>query len=283
MTDDLCEALHRPQPAHIAGCQCREMPNVAPAQQLLPRAQMTCISEHPLFADLGSAALDRLEKSALRRDFRAGEILVRAGDAARISVLQQGSVHVYHALRDGNELVVKLFDAPAIYGIEEALSGVPHLEDVAARTAGHLLAIEREPFWQAVTSDAGFAGRILVDMAQRFCIAIQNERSLAFGPTTTRLANCLLEHALNDGTESAPLVVPLTQDEMARAVGVSRRTVATDLAMWMEAKILARSMGRYVICDVQALARYAEPEHLGLGHSSGRSLRSLGARLKRER
>jgi CRP-like cAMP-binding protein len=181
-------------------------------------------------------------------------------------------VRVYHAVASGAEIVVKAFSAPALFGEAEALSGICYLESVAALTPVELLAIPAQRFAALLSDEPSLATALCLDLAARLAISSYDEKSIAFDPATVRLANYLLDYAGWIGDGEGELKVDLTQQDMAKAIGVTRRSIAKDVATWQRERILCRGEEGYRVIDPDGLRRYADPKRLTLHYSLKRGL-----------
>jgi predicted transcriptional regulator of viral defense system len=66
------------------------------------------------------------------------------------------------------------------------------------------------------------------------------------------------------GTAEVRIRAQLTQDDMAAALGVTRRAVAQEIARWTKLGVLDRDEGRYVVRQMGALSNEAATAHIGL-------------------
>jgi len=224
------------------------------------------LAQNPVFSVASPEERGRLIGASRQRTFAAGEpIIVEGQTAESVFALEEGAVRVFHLSPKGEEVVVKLFRAPAIFGEAEALGGVTHQEHVSALGVSRVLVIPLRAVVQLLRAEPECAFRLLVDVAARLAIAAYNEKSLAFHPLTIRLANYLLDYAAWTNPPGAPeLRISLTQDEMAAAVGGTRRSVAKDMIAWQEEGILERHGRHYVLRDIEALRRYSDGGRLEL-------------------
>jgi CRP/FNR family transcriptional regulator, cyclic AMP receptor protein len=221
---------------------------------------------NPVFSRLGPGLRQRLVAGSTRRRYAQGERILSEGEPAdRIFALEQGRVRVFHASPDGLEVLLKIFHAPAIFGEAEALSGAPYVENVDAVEPCEILVLPPSLLLDVLRADAAAAVEMLVDVASRLAIAAQNQKSLAFDPITVRLANYLVD--LATFASSTNLELRITQDDMAAAVGATRRSIAKDVATWQHKGILVRRGDRYVIEDLEALRGFADDNHRGLSYS----------------
>ena len=198
--------------------------------------------------------------------YHAGEMILDDGDnASRIFALEAGQVRVFHY--DGeHEVTVKLFEAPSIFGEAEALIGSPHHESVSAHTDCILVEIPVEAFRDALLQEITLASRLCFDLAERLAISIYHEKSIAYNPATVRLANHLIDHAQH-ARDSDGLTVEQTQDQMAKIIGVTRRSIAKEIRALVQKGLLTREAKGYCIADLEGLRRRADEQRLPLRYS----------------
>lgn len=231
---------------------------------------------HPIFAGVEQAVQHTLTTAGTVQRFAAGdELLTEDDDDTAFFVLLSGSVKVLYRNPDGYQVVVKLLAAPAVFGEMECLAGIPYLESVAALETAQALVIPRDAFLAALDTSHRLTRNLLGDVSARLCIAAQNERALAFNPVETRLASLLLTYLDMYGLpveQGSKIRIPLTQDDLANALGVARRSITRVVTRWLKDRVLIKERGHFIIADCQALQRVTDPELLGIGYSLGEAL-----------
>jgi CRP-like cAMP-binding protein len=227
---------------------------------------MTRLEAHPLVAaipaDARQGALEGCELSRVEHGTR----LIKDGDEAlHIFLLVSGAVRIYFERPDGAEITAKIIAAPSFFGEAEAMGGLRFMETVSALGPVEVLRVPIARFEELLARHAAFGHAVVRDLSARFAAAIYHEKSLAFDPVTVRLANFLLDHLHWSEADrfGAPQVV-LTQEEMAAAIGVSRRSITKDISMWKEAGLLEKGARGYRVVDLEGLARFADPRRVGV-------------------
>ena len=211
-------------------------------------------------------ALTTLLQESRLESYAAGELVLEEGEpAAQVYALLDGAVRVYHVSDSGEEVVLKLFLAPAIFGEAESFAGIPFIENVRATEASRALVIPLATLVAYLERRPRAAILLLADVAQRLAIAAYDEKSLAFHPITMRLANHLLDLAGLCPPGEAPLVAA-SQEQLATSIAATRRSVAKDIVTWQQEGILEREAGGYRVRDLAALRRYADRARLALTH-----------------
>ena len=230
---------------------------------------MGAAEQHPLLATLPRAELRALLSSCERKLFCPDERILKSGTIAdTVFLLLSGVVRIYYEDDQGAEITAKIFAAPAFFGETEALCRLSLMESASAVGAAEVLVLPVARFEALLRSNASFACEVVRDLAVRFAAAIYQGRSLAFDPITVRLANFVLDHLeWSTSNSQAPPQIFLTQEQMASAVGVSRRSITKDLSLWKELGILRKTPRGYMVVNLVELGRFADPRRLSVYHS----------------
>jgi CRP-like cAMP-binding protein len=222
-----------------------------------PKQIKNRLAGHPLLGQIDPGVLDVVIRSSKLVHFRAKRTLLKEGDPPeQVYYLLDGAVRVYHREKDGNEVLVKLFRGPALFGEMEVIAERPFLEYVTTLERSDILLIPAKVFRKLVNTQKQLAIDLVRDLAARLCIATHNEKALAFCDVDTRLANLLLDYVAIAGEPAGNGVrisVRLTQESMAHDLGVSRKSLVRALGKLQKLKILKKHEGRYEILDADAL------------------------------
>jgi CRP-like cAMP-binding protein len=191
-------------------------------------------------------------------------------------VLVKGSVRVFYEAPDGRQVVVKLFQTPAIFGEMECIAGLHYLESVETLEKATVLRVPQKAFLEALRSSHTFSNNVLFDLSVRLCIAARSERMLAFDPVEQRLASLLTSYVELYGLpvyEGTKIRIPLSQETLAQSIGANRRSVVRTLEKWAEDALLTKQGKHYIVRDVQKLQAMVDPTALGVAHRTNRALR----------
>jgi CRP-like cAMP-binding protein len=108
---------------------------------------LALLRRYEIFAPLPGPAIERLMASLVAVRIEAGEVLIREGDVGdRFYVIVDGAVEVSR----GGRVVGRLGEGDAL-GEIALLRDVPRTATARAITAVRLLALDRDPFLEAVT------------------------------------------------------------------------------------------------------------------------------------
>ncbi|MBI5507787.1 MAG: Crp/Fnr family transcriptional regulator [Deltaproteobacteria bacterium] len=222
----------------------------------------------PLFADLSREEQADVERLATRQDFAPGDVLLSQGAPAQhLFVLLAGAVRVFLLGGDGQEVTVKLFVAPAVFGEMELLTRTVHIENVQAMRGGHLAKFDVAATDRLLDRYPTVCKRLLVDTCARFRTTAKNQGFVAFETVEQRLAALLLSYVRVCGAPVAGGVQivwdGLTQDLLARGVAATRKSAQRAFKRWGQMGILSRRGRYYVVSDVARFAEIAgeDPPH----------------------
>ena len=193
------------------------------------------------------------------RRFAHGQAVVRQGEmSACLFLVRAGAIRLAALVPTGREVIVGVLGPGDLFG-EAALLGRP--SPVEARAVGRA-EVEALPV-AALRANPATAVELLRLTASRLHrTASALEEALAHD-VPTRLSRRLCElarrHGVPDGA-GVLLPLPLTQEDLGRMVGASRESVNRSLAA-LASRGLVRTEGRrYVIPDLEALARASAHE-----------------------
>jgi CRP-like cAMP-binding protein len=234
------------------------------------------LGKNPIFRALDEDDRARVVAASSIRTYEPREpILVEDQEAHFIYILLSGSARVFHASPAGVQVVVMFCREPSLFGELEILLDVRHIENVSAVSRARVLAIPRDVFLRLLDRQPPVARALLGEVTAKLAMASHNQKALACHTVGMRLATFLVSYCLFEG-RAAPdgvfIAAVLTQDDMAEALGVTRRAVSKEVARWQKAGILARRGGHYVVRDLARLTGEAAPHHIGLTYDSDHGL-----------
>ncbi|MCR5879205.1 Crp/Fnr family transcriptional regulator [Phenylobacterium sp. J367] len=194
-----------------------------------------------------------LQPSLSTRPADRGDVLYEPGDAVRYVYFPCGRTLVsFLVLQDEGHAV-----ETALVGREGAIGGVvsqgrlPAFARVQVQYGGTLLRMEA-----AALEDAKSRSKTLQNLFARYadCVMAQVFQAVACNATHTieqRAAKWLLAAIVRTGDHE----VPLTQDQLARMLGVGRGYVSRVIRTFKEKDVLATRRGGLIVKDLDELDR----------------------------
>ncbi len=171
----------------------------------------------PYFAELDPATLDTVVQAAIRRDYKAGQVVFWAGEpCAGLHVVQDGWFKVIKLSADGREQVLRIVGAGETFGEIAVFADKPNPATVIALEPSTVLVVRQDAMLKLLDQRPGIARHIIRDMAERVLHLITLVEDLSLRTVEARLARLLLERA-TEGTLHRHRWA--TQTEMAARLG----------------------------------------------------------------
>jgi CRP/FNR family transcriptional regulator, cyclic AMP receptor protein len=215
---------------------------------------------------LPAETVARLTERARRRHVAAGDTLHRAGDDVRhVEMVVRGLVRVHATAPDGRTLTLRYCRTGALLGIP-SLYGDPFVmpANTQALMDTDMLAMDPVTVRGMADQDVAVAKALLFELSARTMAFASEIGGAAFGSVRQRVARHLLDLAA-ERQRGARLVAPITQQELADAVGTVREVIVRTLRELRREGLLQTGRSGIVIADAERLLAEAYP---GVEHRS---------------
>jgi CRP/FNR family transcriptional regulator, cyclic AMP receptor protein len=216
------------------------------------------LHSHPIFTSLDDATRGLLEKQALKRNLRKGEILALQGDVwYYLFLVAEGEIDAVKISSEGRNLLVTTFKAGELFwGPAFFQDGAPLVANLEAHSQAQVYLWSRQQIEPVFLSHGKMGWELCRLMIQRMQRASAIVEELAFLPVSGRLAHLLLDHFTSAGGLS--IVRSLTLDEMAARVGTTREMVCRALYRFADKKLIDVTRTEFVLTDREGLSRLVD-------------------------
>lgn len=218
------------------------------------------LAQVPLFAGLGTDALEYLALQLVPRRFAPGEDLFQQGDRGDcLYLIEQGVVRIYRVTAGGKEITLALRVAPEFVGDMSLLDGLPRSASACAQGAEcQCWVLRQEDLHQLLRSRPETALTLLKVLSRRLREAGEQVEEMAFSTIQQRLASLLLrlsraESPAQPGTE--PVVLPgwVSYQSLSTMLGTARECVNRVAVELVDSGALDRRGRRLVVCNSEVL------------------------------
>ena len=207
----------------------------------------------PFLATLEPQDREALASTVTHRRFRRNDVIFqREDDGQALFIVESGSVRVYIPSPQGNDLTLAVFGPGDFFGEMSLLDGQPRSASAAASVDTLVHTLERSDFIAVLTSRPSAALSVLEVVSRRLRDASEMASDLAFLDVGGRLAKRLLELGATHGkaTASGTLIdLPITQEELANMIGVTRESVNRNLGEFKREGLIASQGRKFLILD----------------------------------
>jgi len=230
------------------------------AARLMHAAQITGLAGSFL-GDLDGDTLDELLDASVLLEFERGAAIFKGPPQPRVGVLLEGIARAYLGGPGGRQLTVRHVrprSSLSTVTSGAAQNAIPiHLEAVSDVT---VIEFDYEVIVGLQRSRPDLLGALAAETQRRLSDVYRAFAANFFGTVRERLAAHLLESAEDDAR--AGLTAPVTQQQLAQALGTAREVVSRTLQQLQAAGIVAVRRGGITITDVHRLV--GETGHWGI-------------------
>lgn len=209
----------------------------------------------PLLATLSET--ERREFLALgrRRSFARQEVVCHAGDPAdALHLVTQGRLSVRVSLPTGDTAMINVLGPGSYFGELALLRPDGHrTATITALEATSTLAVTASAFHKLRESRPAVERTLTALLASRIDELSQQLLEVMYVGLDRRLYRRLLELCRIYSTGAGPVLIPLTQSQLADLTGGTRPTVNQSLQKLVDQGILAVSRGKVEVLDLVRL------------------------------
>ena len=215
----------------------------------------TILEGNRLFRGLPAATIQQIAALSTRRTYGLGAIVFSQADPGEaLYGVVTGAIRISASTADGREMFLNIMGPGDTFGEIALLDGHRRTATATATAPSELIQIAREPFLALLQREAELVKHLIQLLCQRirWTSGIAEESALLGVPA--RLASRLLSLGKLHGREpSNRLQLTLSQEELARFMGLSRQVINQYLQRWKAHGRVRLGRGKIVIADEPAL------------------------------
>ena len=223
---------------------------------------MQLLERVPFLAALSDEDRRWLADRVRRRTYPRGDIVFQKDDPGpTLFIVEEGSIRIYMPGAQGADLTLAVMGPQEFFGDMSLLDGHPRSASASAIVDSILVSLDRADFTNLLRARPDAALAVLAEITGRLRGSDQMASDLAFLDASGRLARKLLELADRNGVPRANgvlLNVPLTQEDLANMIGVTRESVNRNLSMFRRLGLVASEGRKIIIRDPEHLRSYCE-------------------------
>jgi CRP/FNR family transcriptional regulator len=204
-------------------------------------------------------AVERLLMQGIRISVPAGALIYRDDERPRVIVVVSGVLRVFLSSADGRQVTFRYVRSGDVAGLALVIAG-PAPMSIQAMTGASVIALSVDMFRSLLASEPGVARACAEELTRQLYRALDDLSEQTFLPVRERVIRHLLDLATPQGGRH--LVAPVSQQELADAVGSVREVVTRTLHQLREEGLIETSRDEVALLDPVRLTE----ELAALGH-----------------
>jgi len=215
----------------------------------------TVLERSLLFRGLSRETLARLAGLSVRRSYPRDAVIFSQSDPGdALFGVVTGRVRISASTSGGREVFLNIMEPGDTFGEIALLDGRARTASAVATAPSDLMIIQREPFLRLLANEPLLTDHLLRLLCARlrWISGFAEESALLSVPA--RLARRLLSLGRLHGRETGEgIELKVSQDEMARFLGLSRQIVNQHLQIWKAKRWVGLGRGKIMILEARAL------------------------------
>ncbi|MCX6168204.1 MAG: Crp/Fnr family transcriptional regulator [Ignavibacteriales bacterium] len=213
------------------------------------------LSSVPIFSELPDEALDKIEKTGSRKNFKKNEvILMEEESGTALFVIVTGKVKVARSSNDGREVILTILTESDFFGEMAILDGLTRSATVVATEDTELFMLQRNDFMNLLHEHPEISIVLLQELTRRLRAADMKIKALSLKDAEGKVASVLLQLADEVGKIKQGKVeidkLPLQQD-LANMAGTSRETISRTLHSFAKKGLIELEGSKLRILDYE--------------------------------
>ena len=222
----------------------------------------TVLGRNLLFRGLSPETLQQIARLCVRRAYERNAVIFSQSDPGdALYGVVTGRVRISASSAAGREVFLNIMEPGDTFGEIALLDGRPRTASASTTAPSELLIVTREQFLGLLAREPRLADHLLRLLCARlrWISGFAEESALLSVPA--RLARRLLSLGKLHGHETpAGIELKVSQDEVARFLGLSRQIVNQYLQTWKAQRWVDLGRGRIMILDSRALETVVDTE-----------------------
>lgn len=228
------------------------------------KAQGPCPTKVPIFGGLSNEEIQKIAKMTKHMKYKKGEILLHEGDISdTLFIVNNGRVKVSKYTVNGKEQILYILSSGEFFGelhlfnSEEATNfSVSALEDT------QVCMLTKSDIDYIMEVNPAISIKLLKAVTKRLAHIENLAQNLATKDPEVRIASMLLEFSEKFGSrkkEGVLIELPVTREEAASYVGVTRETISRKFSKFEDLGYISLSGNKHLfVKDQSALEEYIQ-------------------------
>jgi CRP/FNR family transcriptional regulator, anaerobic regulatory protein len=200
--------------------------------------ETTCMRRVPLFAPLSNEEMIEVQRLIVQREYKKGEFIIHPLKIMQcLFIINKGKVKVIRPNRDGKEQLLYVLTTGEFFGEQALFSQMTEDIIVEALEDTGICTISKAQFQALLQKMPQIAIKMIEVMSSRLSKMEVLVESLGINSVDKRVFDLIVEYSMKFGQKTPQgilIQLPLSREEMANHLGITRETISRKLAKFQE-------------------------------------------------
>ena len=199
-----------------------------------------CAKKVSLFASLSDNDLNKVVNLITKKSFEKGDIIFSEGELFdKLFIINNGSIKIYTYTKDGKEQILYILKEGEFLGDLNLLKNDIFKFNAMALESTNMCIIHKDDFDILIKTNPEISIKILEYAHDRIASLENLVQTLTTKDVEVRLASLLINLSSTFGIKTdigIEITLPLTREDMANFIGVTRETVSQKIILFPKPK-----------------------------------------------
>lgn len=201
-----------------------------------------CAKKVSLFTSLSDKDLNKVVNLITKKSFEKGDIIFSEGEIFdKLFIINNGSIKIYTYTKDGKEQILYILKEGEFLGDLNLLKNDIFKFNAMALESTNMCIIHKDDFDILIKTNPEISIKILEYAHDRIASLENLVQTLTTKDVEVRLASLLINLSSTFGIKTnvgIEITLPLTREDMANFIGVTRETVSRKLSYFQSQNII---------------------------------------------
>ena len=220
-----------------------------------------CASKVPIFENLNDDELLEIVKTINHKEYSKGDIIFTEGNVANtLYFINEGKIKLYKYTKDGKEQILHVLSEGDFFGELELIKVSKYGFNSKAIVNSKICTLTKDEMKDIIMRKPEIGIKVLETVGERLAKVESLVQNLATNDVDSRMAYLLTDFIEKYGVHienNISIELPLSREDMANFIGVTRETISRKLKKFEEEKLI-KIVGtkKIIILDEEGLKDY---------------------------
>jgi CRP-like cAMP-binding protein len=220
-----------------------------------------CASKVPIFENLNNEELLEIVKTINHKEYTKGDIIFSEGKVANtLYFINEGKIKLYKYTKDGKEQILHVLSEGDFFGELELIKPSKYGFNSKAIVDSKICTLTKDEMKEIMMKNPEIGIKVLETVGERLSKIESLAQNLATNDVDSRMAYLLTDLMERYGEKiekNISIELPLSREEMANFIGVTRETISRKLKKFEDEKLI-KIVGtkNIIILDKEGLKDY---------------------------
>lgn len=220
-----------------------------------------CAARVPIFENLSCNEIEEIVKKVDHKEYKKNDVVFSEGNnASSLLFVNKGSIKLYKYNKDGKEQILHILSDGDFFGELDLVKTSQYKFNAKCIKDTKICALTNEEMREIIYKDPEIAIKMLKSLGEKLSEVESLAQNLSTNDVDTRIAYLLIElmdKYLKVSEDTKYLDLPISREDMASFIGVTRETISRKLKKLENEKII-KIVGtkKIIILDENRLREY---------------------------